>query len=1701
MITKRIFLYKKAILSLLIAFSYLSSWSQIENKVWHLYEEVKVDFNDTPSTVSYGHNYFSNEGIATVTDEMGNVIFTATDIAIYDTNEEVIVNGNGIEGSPTGSSAQSPIVLQNPASPTEYYIFYIADHADDATEGGFKYSILESCTEKNNLAIGEIKNVQIPGNYSERLNIVEINKGKYWILTTEIFQNKLYAFKVDENGIDTNPVVSNLGGGEDKQIGKLKINNSKNTLAWSTTFGNSAGVRLMDFDISTGKVDNPRTIYSGSGYGLVWSPNDEFLYFTDIYIGSEVVSFNIASNDLKVLDNKPGNYKFGDLAMSPSEDAILVSNLDEKSLDRITNINEGGDFEHNYLSFGSNIERLETGLQNQVMHYPISSYEKPELDLNSVYIIGIKSESINLIVNDQFNDVSWSDGQIGNTASFLEEGIYTVEAYYNCCLVEAEFEIIIEQVFTPECDQIFDGSNLEDNLLLHYTLDGNTLDSGPDMIHGVNNGGEINTDRFGDQSSYSFDGNSNVLIPHDDSYKVQFPISVSTWVKWESDAPNKNGVFNTNFEQNNYYGVFMLRLANSGKLFFGYGTGTGGITLQNRRAIISETETELDKWHHIAGIINGPNDFHLFIDGCEETFSYTGDENPTIAYNDNNGFLGKLDNSNIAISNDLIGAIDDFYFWNRIISEEEIFYLYDRFEVPEIELEETYTILNGQDDITIDLPIDYTDVLWSDGQTGNTGNFSNEGTYQVEAFYDCHLVCEEFQVEKEIIFEQTCDQVFDGSKLTDSLIFYHNFDGDGIDQSSNGLDAVIMNSGLAEDRFMQDGESMIFEKNTTISIPSNQQLKVDYPFSFSLWAYFESNDQFDNALFNNNFTQDNYHGIGGFRNLNGEVSLFVGNGSGSTGPNNRKNIVSQNAGVDINEWTHIVFVMSGPADGFIYVNGCLMETEYVGNGSWDIAYNNDPFVFGTFDTNTSPEIEDHKLLGKLDDFYFWNRSITEEEVLYLYDRFEVQELELQDVYIIPNGQNNITIEISSEYTDVIWSDGQIGNTGNFSSEGTFQVESFYNCHLVCKEFEVKKEIIEFEQECDQIFDNSNLENNLLLHYDLDGNTLDSGPNMIHGINNGGEINSDRFGDQSAYSFDGSSNIIIPHDDSYKVQFPISVSTWVKWESDSPQKNGVFSTNFEQDNYHGVFMLRLANSGKLFLGYGTGTGGITLQNRRAIISETETELDKWYHIAGIINGPNDFRLYVDGCEVAFSFTGDENPTIAYNENNGFLGKLDNSNDVPSNDLIGAIDDFYFWNRTISEEEIFYLYDRFEVPEIELEETYTILNGQDDITIDLPIDYTDVLWSDGQTGNSGNFTSEGAYQVEAFYQCHLVCGEFNVENEIVVPPIDSCDVVQSFNSHCGTSKYHCVISDEFGNSKYYFEGQILLPEDYSICETDLNDAISSVQNIYVFELIQTGQTVDFRAFATILDFDVFVSDGLILDINICNGMEQGCISYVLPYGTCSNDYDCTIDYKGISFRNNESVNVNYCMVLHDISNDDCSSEYTIEGYLMTSSSEKLVFEKTVTEDLENYKCISVPLSNVDFLSNNYNCIELRITDNCTGNSCFRYDCNLFNSQQNLTGELSGNGYLEEDNVSISSRNETFDLSISPFPNPTKSQISFYVQEGNSNFELRTCHGELIEVAFSKESNFVTLDMNLLTNGVYFLSRKIDNKVTTQRIIKID
>lgn len=88
-----------------------------------------------------------------------------------------------------------------------------------------------------------------------------------------------------------------------------------------------------------------------------------------------------------------------------------------------------------------------------------------------------------------------------------------------------------------------------------------------------------------------------------------------------------------------------------------------------------------------------------------------------------------------------------------------------------------------------------------------------------------------------------------------------------------------------------------------------------------------------------------------------------------------------------------------------------------------------------------------------------------------------------------------------------------------------------------------------------------------------------------------------------------------------------------------------------------------------------------------MTDYEIQSDTWYHFAGIFNGLDDMKAYVNGVEVSGSYTGTAT-SYFHSENSGTLGKSGNPSDL----FQGSIDDFRIYKRALSPSEIQILYNQ-------------------------------------------------------------------------------------------------------------------------------------------------------------------------------------------------------------------------------------------------------------------------------------------------------------------------------------------------------------------------------------------------------------------------
>ncbi len=257
----------KVKLLLLLLLSTTLGFAQGEASNWFFGGAAGIKFNNdgTVTTLSVNPNPImiqTTEGCSAYSDVGGNLMLYTDGRTVWDRNHVEMPNGDynnltGLFGDP--SSTQSAIIVPKPGDPNIYYIFTVDEphhdnydtyplqntdvsfEEDDGFNNGFNYSIVDMSIIGENGSIGDItvRNMhlvtydpdpngeEIKYKCSEKITAVKAadNSG-YWVITQ--FVDKFYAFKVDANGVNEIPVVTQiapnvpLSGYRRNSIGQLK---------------------------------------------------------------------------------------------------------------------------------------------------------------------------------------------------------------------------------------------------------------------------------------------------------------------------------------------------------------------------------------------------------------------------------------------------------------------------------------------------------------------------------------------------------------------------------------------------------------------------------------------------------------------------------------------------------------------------------------------------------------------------------------------------------------------------------------------------------------------------------------------------------------------------------------------------------------------------------------------------------------------------------------------------------------------------------------------------------------------------------------------------------------------------------------------------------------------------------------------------------------------------------------------------------------------------------------------------------------------------------------------------------------------------------------------------------------------------------------------------------------------------------------
>lgn len=330
---------RKLLLILALVFTGPKLFSQRQSWNWYFGDHAALKFDSIQPPAALLNSAMTNaEGVASISDYFGNLLFYTDGITVYDSSHQQMQNGNGLYGN--YSSTQSSIIVRKPLSDSLYYIFTV-DFLGGSN--GLNYSLVDMSLNGGKGAV-TLKNILMHADAREKVTAIRHhNRRDFWVLVIDWPTDDLYAYLVDSAGVNPQPVISAMDSlqmqitavGSNRANGYMKANRQGNKIAMA--LWNSNSFDLFDFNDSTGVVSNHQKLQGVSGamnktYGVEFSPEGTKLYGTTCdRSGSsmfQLIQFDLnAGTPLNIYNNRvilsdtdytPAvNYYYGALQLGP----------------------------------------------------------------------------------------------------------------------------------------------------------------------------------------------------------------------------------------------------------------------------------------------------------------------------------------------------------------------------------------------------------------------------------------------------------------------------------------------------------------------------------------------------------------------------------------------------------------------------------------------------------------------------------------------------------------------------------------------------------------------------------------------------------------------------------------------------------------------------------------------------------------------------------------------------------------------------------------------------------------------------------------------------------------------------------------------------------------------------------------------------------------------------------------------------------------------------------------------------------------------------------------------------------------------------------------------------------------------------------------------------------------------------------------
>ncbi|MEM7037700.1 MAG: hypothetical protein AAF570_12025, partial [Bacteroidota bacterium] len=272
---------KKSLLSLLLAFAFVSVSAQMEDHNWFFGQNWAIHFNNGAPQVLNGSQMWAIEASTSVSDAQGNLLFYTDGETVWNANHVPMPNGSNLMSSITPTQI---IAIPNPANASQHYLFhYHCAITNCAPPPELHYSMIDMSL---NGGLGDVvqgqKNIPVfTGSFTEGLAAVKHGSSDdWWIVFHEMQGYEFYTFPVTAAGIGA-VMTQTIGDSASNFSGELEASPDGTRLA---VVDPHARITVCDFDRCTGLLSNPliltkpHALPDSAYYGCAFSPNSDLLY-------------------------------------------------------------------------------------------------------------------------------------------------------------------------------------------------------------------------------------------------------------------------------------------------------------------------------------------------------------------------------------------------------------------------------------------------------------------------------------------------------------------------------------------------------------------------------------------------------------------------------------------------------------------------------------------------------------------------------------------------------------------------------------------------------------------------------------------------------------------------------------------------------------------------------------------------------------------------------------------------------------------------------------------------------------------------------------------------------------------------------------------------------------------------------------------------------------------------------------------------------------------------------------------------------------------------------------------------------------------------------------------------------------------------------------------------------------------------------